>query len=243
MTATGIIPARFDSKRFKGKVLEVLQGKPLIWHVYNKATQSKLLDKVIIATDNEKVKRVAEDFGAEVFMTTSDVNSGTDRVAQVAESLSSEVIVNIQADEPLIPPSLIDLLVQTLNSDTGLNIVTAAYRMSNVDLLKDPNVVKVVMDRNNFALYFSRSLIPYPRDKENFYTHKHLGIYAYRREFLLNFTTWQPGELELIEALEQLRILGYGYKIKVIESDYDSIGVDIPEDLEKVRRIMENLNA
>lgn len=239
MKAIGVIPARFDSKRFKGKVLEKIQGKPLLWHVYNRACQAKLLDKVIIATDSKKIKNKAEDFGAEVVMTSSDVINGTDRIAQVAESFSSEVVVNIQGDEPLINPSLIDRLIQVLYDDTSLQIATAAYKTDKKDKLNDHNVVKLVKDKNDFALYFSRSLIPYPRNEDEVCYHKHLGLYAYRRLFLLTFATLPPSELEKTECLEQLRMLEYGYKIKVIESLHDSIGVDTPEDLEKVKSIME----
>ncbi len=243
MKATGIIPARYDSSRFEGKVLEDLQGKPLIWHVYNRAKQSKLLDEVIIATDNKKIKKVAEGFGADVVMTDSNVATGTDRIAQVAESIHSDIIVNIQGDEPLIHPPLIDELIQKLYDDFSLNIITAVYKTDKLDEINNPNVVKVVKSRDDFALYFSRSLIPYPKNKGNVYFYKHLGIYAYRRGFLLSFSTLPLADLEEIEGLEQLRILEYGYKIKLVESKTDSVGVDTPSDLEKVKKIMEEESA
>jgi 3-deoxy-manno-octulosonate cytidylyltransferase (CMP-KDO synthetase) len=243
MKATGIIPARFDSSRFEGKVLAEIQGKPLIWHVYTRAKQAKLLDEVIIATDSKKVKKTAEKFGAEVVMTDSNVATGTDRISQVAESIHSDLVVNIQGDEPLINPPLIDELIQKLYDDLSLNITTAVYKTDTAEELNDPNVVKVVKSRDDFALYFSRSLIPYPRNKEKLFFYKHLGIYAYRRGFLLSFSTLPPADLEEIEGLEQLRVLEYGYKIKVIESKVDSVGVDTPEDLEKVRKIMEKESA
>ncbi len=239
MSATGIIPARLDSKRFKGKVLEKIQGKPLIWYVYNQAMRAKMLDKVIIATDSKKIKKAAEGFGAEVVMTSSRAVTGTDRIAEVSQSLNSDLIINIQGDEPLINPKLIDRLIQVLYDDVSLRIATAAYRAKNCCELEHHNVVKVVKNEDDFALYFSRSLIPYPRSDEDFFCFKHLGIYAYRRLFLLTFATLAPSQLEKIEGLEQLRVLEYGYRIKVIESEYDSIGVDTPEDMEKVKRIME----
>ncbi len=243
MTACGIIPARFDSQRFKGKVLEKIKGKCMLWHVYNKAREAQLLDNVIIATDSKKIQKEAVNFGAEVIMTSSEAATGTDRIAEVAQSLSDEVIINIQGDEPLIDPKLIDKLVQTLYDDESLKIVTAVYKCKKSIELESRDVVKVVKDEDDYALYFSRSLIPYPRsaDKVNFY--KHLGIYAYRRMFLLTFTTLVPLELERTEGLEQLRMLEYGYKIKVVEAENDSIGVDTPEEFEKVKRIMEKPSA
>ena len=240
MKATGIIPARYDSSRFKGKLLEKIKGKPLLWYVYMKAKQSKLLNRVIIATDSKKIKRAMSAYDAEVVMTSSEAVTGTDRIAEVTESISSDIIVNIQGDEPLIDPALIDKLIQALIDDPGILIATAAFKVNNCTGLNDPNVVKVVMCEDDFALYFSRSIIPYPRNDDSCYYFKHLGIYAYRRGFLLTFSTLPPSDLERIESLEQLRALEYGYRIKVVESEFDSIGVDTPEDLERVRKIMEN---
>ena len=243
MTACGIIPARLDSQRFKGKILEKIKGKSMLWHVHNRANRAQLLEKVIIATDSKKIKKEAESFGAEVILTSPQAATGTDRIAEAAQLLSDEVIVNIQGDEPLIEPALIDKLVQTLYDDESLSIVTAAYRSAADEALKSPDVVKVVKDRDDYALYFSRSLIPYPRLGEGANYCKHLGIYAYRRLFLLTFAALPPSDLERAEALEQLRMLEYGYKIKVIEAERDSIGVDTPAELEQVKKIMENYNA
>jgi 3-deoxy-manno-octulosonate cytidylyltransferase (CMP-KDO synthetase) len=243
MKATGIIPARFDSIRLKGKILAQIKGKPIIRYVYERAKKAKLLDEVIIATDDKRIKKAAEKFGAKVEMTPPDVSTGTDRIARVAECLHSDIIVNIQGDEPLIHPPLIDSLVQTMCDDFSINIATGIYRTNNKIELNDPNIVKVVKDRDNHALYFSRSLIPYPKNKENAFFYKHLGIYAYRRGFLLTFATLPPADLEETEGLEQLRILDYGYKIKLIESEIDSIGIDTQEDLDKVTKLMENKHA
>jgi 3-deoxy-manno-octulosonate cytidylyltransferase (CMP-KDO synthetase) len=243
MTACGIIPARFDSQRFKGKVLEKIKGKSMLWHVYNRVKQAQFLDKVIIATDDKKIKKEAASFGAEVVMTSPDAVTGTDRIAEVAQQLSDEVIVNVQGDEPLIDIKIIDKLVQTLYDDDSLKIATAAYKCDKTCDLESENVVKLVKDYDDNALYFSRSVIPYARSKSKIDYFKHLGIYAYRRMFLLTFTTLVPSELEKAEGLEQLRALEYGYRIRVIEAENDSIGVDTPEELEKVRKIMEKQSA
>jgi 3-deoxy-manno-octulosonate cytidylyltransferase (CMP-KDO synthetase) len=243
MTACGIIPARFDSQRFKGKVLEKIKGKSMLWHVYNRAKEAQLLDDVIIATDNKKIRKEAEDFGAEVVMTSPEAVTGTDRIAEVAQSLSHDIIINIQGDEPLIDPKLIDKLVGVISDDDSLKIVTAVYKCSKDTCLESQDVVKVVKDEDDYALYFSRSLIPYPRSTGDVNFYKHLGIYAYRRMFLLTFATLAPSELEIVEGLEQLRMLEYGYKIKIIEAENDSIGVDTPEELEKVKKIMEKPSA
>jgi 3-deoxy-manno-octulosonate cytidylyltransferase (CMP-KDO synthetase) len=243
MTACGIIPARFDSQRFKGKVLEKIKGKSMLWHVYNRAKEAQLLDDVIIATDNKKIRKEAEDFGAEVVMTSPEAVTGTDRIAEVAQSLSHDIIINIQGDEPLIDPKLIDKLVGVISDDDSLKIVTAVYKCSKDTCLESQDVVKVVKDEDDYALYFSRSLIPYPRSTGEVNFYKHLGIYAYRRMFLLTFATLAPSELEIVEGLEQLRMLEYGYKIKIIEAENDSIGVDTPEELEKVKKIMEKPSA
>jgi 3-deoxy-manno-octulosonate cytidylyltransferase (CMP-KDO synthetase) len=241
MSTCGIIPARFDSQRFKGKVLEKIKGKSMLWHVYNRAQQAHLLDKVIIATDNKKIQKEAENFGAEVVMTSAEAVTGTDRIAEVAQSLTDDIIINIQGDEPLIDPHLIDKLVQALYDDESLKIATAIYKCKHNPDLESPDVVKAIKDGDDYALYFSRSLIPYPRSKNEINYYKHLGIYAYRRIFLLTFATLAPSDLERAEGLEQLRMLEYGYRIKLIEAENDSIGVDTPEELEKVKQIMEKL--
>ncbi len=243
MTACGIIPARFESQRLKGKVLEKIKGKSMLWHVYNRAKEAQLLDDVIIATDSKKIQKEAENFGAEVVMTSSEAVTGTDRIAEVAQSLSHDIIINIQGDEPLIDPKLIDKLVQELYDDESLKIVTAVFKCHKDASLESQDVVKVVKDEDDYALYFSRSLIPYPRSSDEVNYYKHLGIYAYRRMFLLTFATLAPSELEITEGLEQLRMMEYGYKIKIVEADNDSIGVDTPEELEKVKKIMEKPSA
>ena len=235
MKATGIIPARYDSSRFEGKVLENLQGKPLIWHVYNRAKQSKLLDEVIIATDNKKVKKIAEGFGAEVAMTDSDVATGTDRIAQVAESIHSDIIVNIQGDHPKILPSTINETVKILINDKT-SVCSTAVTEINYALAKSKNIVKCLLSKNNKALYFSRSTIPFSKNKESIKYNYHIGIYAFKLDFLLKMDTLDNTYYQELEDLEQLKILEHGYNISVAKVNDMPIGVDILEDIKKVEK-------
>ncbi len=239
MKAIGVIPARYQSSRFPGKILTPLLGKPLIQHVYEAALKAQSLEDLIIAADDQRVVEAAQKFGARVVMTAREHQSGSDRLTEIVNPMDTQIIVNIQADEPLIHHSMIDRLVDCLFENKDIAAASLIYRMKNKEDLENPNVVKVVKDRNNFALYFSRSLIPHPRGglvftpQSNFY--KHLGLYAYTKEFLFTFTNLPTGDLENIEKLEQLRILEHGHKIKLIETNFDTIGVDTPEDLEKVK--------
>lgn len=234
----GIIPARYGSTRFEGKALADLAGRPMIEHVYRRAEQSRLLERVLVATDDPRIKEAVEGFGGEAVLTRPDHPSGTDRVAEVAEGLEAELIVNIQGDEPLIEPEMIDQAIQPLADDDSIPMGTLMTRINNPRECEDPNVVKVVVDREGFALYFSRSPIPYPREGEPI-RYQHIGLYVYRRDFLLRFAQLPPTPLEQIERLEQLRALEHGYRIKVVETEHGSIGVDTPEDLERVKAILE----
>lgn len=250
-TVVGVIPARYASVRFPGKVLAKLWGKPIIRHVYERAKQAKTLSDVIVATDDERVKGVVEGFGGKCVMTSPQHSSGTDRVAEVARQLECEVIVNIQGDEPLISPEAIDAAVQPFFSDPSLKMSTLATPIVDEGEYLNPNVVKVVVDRDGFALYFSRSPLPFFRpegkmaETPQFALPKeaqirplrHIGLYAFRREFLLQFAQWSPTKLELSEGLEQLRALEHGVKVKVVITPYRSIGVDTPEDLERLERM------
>jgi len=241
MKAIGVIPARWGSTRFEGKVLAKLKGKYLIQHVWEKIRQSRLLDGVLIACDDERVMKAAEEFGAKAVMTSSKHPSGTDRIAEAVRSLAVEVVVNIQADEPLIEPKVIDHLVQTLLDDKACMMATAIKLIEDEQDVANPNIVKVVVDQNRHALYFSRAMIPYNRDKRKFkdmHYYKHLGLYAYRKEFLLKFKELPRSHLESTEKLEQLRALEAGYKIKTIETNIDTIGVDTPNDLVKVEKLL-----
>lgn len=246
----GIIPARFASTRLMGKPLADIGGKPMIQHTYNSAKKSKLLDKVIIAVDDEKVLQVVKNFGAEAYMTPKDCASGSDRIAFVAEKIpDAEIIVNIQGDEPFIKGKMIDQAIEPLWIDNKVSLSTLARRISNVEEMKSPAVVKVVFDYHNYAMYFSRSPIPFVRDArtnlekvQSADIYKHIGLYVYRRETLLKFTTLKPTDLEQIEKLEQLRFLENGFKMKIVVTEYDSLSVDTPRDLELARRFLERQN-
>jgi len=245
MKIIGVIPARYDSKRFPGKVLADILGKPLIQRVYEQARRAKLLDDILVATDNQEIFDVVENFRGKAIMTSSNCSSGTDRVAEVARNLDADIFVNIQGDEPLISPEVISKVAQTLIEDNAIDIATVCRKITTQEELNNPNVVKVVIDNSGFALYFSRAQIPYVRNSSevknlSFVSYKHFGLYGYRRAFLLNFPQMKQGLLEKAEDLEQLRALENGYRIKVVITKHDSIGVDTQEDLEKVRKIVEN---
>lgn len=238
MKAVGIIPARFESSRFPGKVLVDISGKTMLQRVWERAKSASSLEKVIIACDDQRIMKVAGDFGAEVVMTSKHHNSGTDRITEIVNPLDVDVVVNIQADEPLIHPSMINAIVEIFKTDSSVQISTLVRKITNKEELFNPNVVKVVVDKNNFALYFSRAAIPHlaaNSDVKDVIYYKHIGLYAYTKDFLFIFKKLPSSTLESIEKLEQLRILENGYKIKVAETKFDTIGVDKPEDLIKVK--------
>jgi len=239
MNCIGIIPARYASTRFEGKVLATLLGKPLIQHVWEQAKKSKLLDDLIIACDDERIEEKAKEFGAKVMLTSRDHISGTDRLTEIVQPLDVKVVVNIQGDEPLVHFTMIDDVARTLLENPDCVMATVIKPISNLKEVKDPNVVKVVVDRNGFALYFSRSQIPYPRDNEataGYY--KHIGLYSYTKDFLFTFKNLPESSLEKTERLEQLRVLDAGFKIKTVQTEFDTVGVDTPEDLKKVEAIL-----
>ncbi|HSL89775.1 MAG TPA: 3-deoxy-manno-octulosonate cytidylyltransferase [Ignavibacteriaceae bacterium] len=248
-TILGVIPARFASTRLMGKPLADIGGKPMIRHTYESTLNSKLIQKVIIAVDDEKVFQVVRDFGAEVMMTPKDIATGSDRIALVAKKYdNAEIIVNIQGDEPFISGVMIDQAIEPLLFDPTCNVSTLAKKIVTAEELESPNVVKVVFDYKNFAMYFSRSPIPYVREakskdemfeKANIF--KHIGLYVYRREYLLKYTQLEPTDLENIEKLEQLRMLENGFRIKIVETEFDSFSVDTPDDLNHARKIYELL--
>lgn len=239
-----VIPARYSSTRLPGKPLADIAGKPMIQHVYERAKQAALPGEVLIATDHELVRDAVLHFGGEAVMTASDHPSGTDRLAEVAVlHPEADIIVNVQGDEPLIEPVLIDRLAQALIDDPTVDMATLATPMP-VEDYDQPSAVKVVTDLAGFALYFSRSRIPYPRQaKEAGPVWQHIGIYAYRRDFLLAFAKLAPTPLERTESLEQLRALENGYRIKVLQTDFVSVGVDTPEDLERVNELFRKQEA
>lgn len=234
MKFLGVIPARYGSSRFEGKPLELIHGKPMIEWVYKRTLLSNL-DKVIVATDDERIEKVVKEFGGEVIMTSKSHETGTDRIAEVAENYPDfDVIINVQGDEPLIESSMINSLMEPFINEPHLKMATLKYKLNSMEDVDNTNIVKVITDKNDYALYFSRSPIPFPRnlDKNNYY--KHIGVYAYKRDFVLEFSKMPQTNLEKSESLEQLRVLENGDKIKVIETTHKVLGVDTPEDLVKV---------
>ena len=249
MSFTVIIPARYASSRLPRKPLADIAGKPMIQHVWEKAQQAGA-NRVIIATDHEEIEQVAKTFGAEVCMTSTEHNSGTERLAEVIEKMAiadDEIIVNVQGDEPLIPPVIIQQVAQNL-AENQVNMATLAVKLETKEELFNPNCVKVVTDQKGMALYFSRAAIPFARDyfadcNDAFVASqpylRHIGIYAYRAKFVNQYIRWQPTVLEKLESLEQLRALWYGEKIHVeLAKEAPQVGVDTLEDLERVRAIL-----
>lgn len=245
MKIVGIIPARYGAVRFPGKALIDLCGKPMIQHVYERASQVTLFSEVIVATDDERIQHAVLNFGGQVRMTSPHHPTGTDRLAEVAQTLDADVVVNVQGDEPLILPRMIEQAIHPLLDDPETAIGTLKHKISSPEDLFNPNVVKVITDSAGRALYFSRSPIPFIKGKDMrkegfqaFQFYRHVGLYAYRRDFLLTFTKLPPMPLERVEGLEQLRALEHGYVIRVAETEYESLGVDAPEDVEKVLALM-----
>jgi len=248
-----ILPARWGSTRFPGKPLHPIAGKPLIRHVWERARQARLLSRVIIATDDERIAAAARAFGAEVAMTSPDHPSGTDRIAEVARTLPGVThLLNIQGDEPLIDPALLDRLAQTLIDEPALEMATTANRFGPDEDPANPNAVKVVVDAAGNALYFSRSLIPFRRDSGRGGSGdgdaeppflRHHGLYGYSLPFLLRFVRWPPSPLERAEALEQLRALENGAKIRVLLTGHASVGVDTPADVATVEKQLAALSG
>ncbi|MBN2206223.1 MAG: 3-deoxy-manno-octulosonate cytidylyltransferase [Candidatus Aminicenantes bacterium] len=228
--AAGIIPARFESTRFPGKPLHPILGKPMIQRVYEGARTARLLSRVIVATDDARIFAAVESFGGEAVMTSSHHPSGTERVAEAALGVEEPIVVNIQGDEPLIEGGLIDGLVEALQ-DESVPMASVMVRTSELNLIHDRNVVKVVVDKNGFALYFSRAPIPY--DPAAHFL-RHIGIYGYQKSFLNGFASLGPTRLEQDEKLEQLRVLENGYRIKMVETAYATLSVDVPGDIIKV---------
>jgi 3-deoxy-manno-octulosonate cytidylyltransferase (CMP-KDO synthetase) len=235
-----VIPARFASSRFPGKPLALIDGRPMIEHVYRRAAASTLVAQVIVATDDLRIAAAVQQFGGEVRMTRDDHFSATDRLAEVAATLDCDIVVNVQGDEPLIDPNSINEAVAPFSADPSLQITTLYHRISEPDELANPNIVKVVVDRGGYALYFSRAPIPHVRDPRGGWPplYRHVGLYAYRRSALLVMASLEPTPLERAESLEQLRALEHGIRIKAVETRYDSLGVDTPADLEHVRRLI-----
>ena len=252
MNITAVIPARYASVRFPGKALAQIDGKPMIQHVYERAARAALINAVIVATDDERIFNAVTAFGGNCRMTRLDHETGTDRLAEVAHDLQADIIVNVQGDEPLIAPEMIDQAIRPFLAEPALRMGTLKTRIRCLHDFLSPNVVKVVTDRDNNALYFSRSPLPFFRDKwqdlkdESFsggklLCYKHVGLYVYRRDFLVEFAAMSPTFLEVSEKLEQLRAVENGVRIRVVETEFESIGVDTPDDLVKARERFKNL--
>ncbi len=236
-----VIPARYASQRLPAKPLVDLMGKPMIQRVYERVTRAKLPAEVVVATDDRRIADVVQAFGGTAVLTSTDIKSGSDRVAAVARGMEGDIFVNVQGDEPLIAPGMIDEAVNVLLEDPDAAVGTLARKIESVADLDNPAVVKVVFDVHRYALYFSRAAIPFLRDagehaqwlsRHTYY--KHVGMYVFRREFLLNYASLPESSLERAERLEQLRILECGYRIKVGITNHDSISVDTPEDVQRV---------
>ena len=252
-----VIPARWASFRFPGKPLATIRGKPMIQWVVEQAGKARSVSEVIVATDDDRIAQAVKGFGGSAVMTSSDHLSGTDRVAEVAESRDCEIVVNVQGDEPLMPPENIDLIVAPLLGDETIKVSTLMMRIDSVEELANPDICKVVVDHPGNALYFSRAPVPFDRDgwtkdlKEgesvwprdmDVKACKHIGLYAYRKSFLMEFPRLRVSQLETIEKLEQLRILENGISIRVVETGKDSIGVDRKEDLAAVEKVLDQMS-
>lgn len=238
MNVLGVIPARYHSTRLPGKPLLMIGAKPMIQWVYEAAKTATLIDELVVATDDQRIYDTVINFGGKAEMTAADHPTGTDRLAEVARRYQTELVVNVQGDEPLIQGAVIDSIIRPLLEEPGLPMSTAKVRLTDPQLVKEVSVVKVVTAVNGDALYFSRSPIPYPRQAEQAVYWKHIGLYGYRKEFLLKYIDLPQSQLELAESLEQLRVLANGYRIRVVEVEQDTVGVDTPEDLERVRALL-----
>lgn len=238
-----VIPARYASTRFPGKIIAPLAGRPLVAHTYSRTCEATLVSRVVVATDDDRIREALQPYGIPIVMTRNDHPSGTDRIAEAALGLEADIIVNVQGDEPLIDPHTIDEAIRPLLDDSELPMATVKRRITDSTSILDPNVVKVVCDSRDRALYFSREPIPHIRDaadrRDADCYWQHIGLYVYRKSFLLEYAQWPPSPLESLERLEQLRVLERGFPIHVSETEYESIGVDTPDDLIRVRGMLE----
>ncbi|MFH1074003.1 MAG: 3-deoxy-manno-octulosonate cytidylyltransferase [Candidatus Firestonebacteria bacterium] len=241
MRIIGVIPARLGATRFPGKVIADIMGKPMIWWVWKQAKKAKLISDVYIATDDKRIYDVVKSFGGKAIMTSKRHKSGTDRIAEAVKNIKADIVVNIQGDEPLIRPEMLDKAVLPLIKDKKLVMSTLVCRVSDKKLMRDSNIVKVAVDKDGNALYFSRSAIPSQARAENFkYFLKHIGVYVYRKDFLLKYVALKQSKLEKTEKLEQLRVLENGYKIITVETKFDTVPVDTEADLKKVVKNIKN---
>lgn len=245
MKVVGVIPARWASTRLPGKPLSEILGRPMIRHVYENASRSRTLEALLVATDDERILQAVSAFGGRAVLTSREHNTGTDRVAEAVRDVEAEIVVNIQGDEPFVHPGMIDEVARPLLEDPTLPMCTSMHEIRDPQDFGNPNVVKVVVNLAGDALYFSRSLIPYPRRKEGHRVFEHIGLYAYRKDFLFTYAALPQTPLEKWESLEQLRVLENGYRLRVVETrqDYVPLSVDTPEDLEKARELARQRRA
>ena len=239
-----VIPARFSSTRLPGKILANIAGRPMIEHVYRRASQSRLVDAVLVATDDERIVKAVRAFGGAAVLTRGDHVSGTDRIAEVVAAHPCRAVVNLQGDEPLIEPDTIDAAVAPMLEDASLEMSTACRPLADADEFRSPSVVKVVTDNSGLALYFSRAPIPFPRDPDAgvpTLARAHMGLYVYRRDTLLKLAALPAVPLELIESLEQLRAMAHGIRIRVVDTPHMTVAVDTPADLERVRQLLQTV--
>ena len=241
-----VIPARYGSTRFPGKPLATLHGRPVIQHVYERVAQAERVEETVIATDDERIVEAVRQFGGEAVMTSPQARSGTERVAEVARTRSAQIVINVQGDEPLVHPDMVDSVAAFLERHKAVPMASVMRRIERCEDIANPHIVKVVVDREGFALYFSRGPIPWVRQDEDpraggphealkvMGAMKHIGLYGYQRRFVMQFPHLEPTPLEQFEQLEQLRALEHGYRIKLLETEHDTIGVDTPEDLARV---------
>lgn len=239
----GVIPARYASSRLPGKALKLILGKPMVQRVYERCAASRVLDVIYVATDDRRIAAAVEGFGGEAVMTSSDHASGTDRVAEASASIDADIVVNVQGDQPFIDPLMIDEAVEPLLADASLEMATLMHPISKPADLADPGVVKVVVDRAGLALYFSRSLIPYPQNAHPHAVFEHVGLYVYRKWFLLELAELAPTLLEQVESLEQLRVLEHGHRMRVVrtncvDTEFSGFSVDTADDLARAERML-----
>ena len=242
MKFLGIIPARYSSTRLEGKPLKLIEGHTMIEWVYKRAKKSNL-DSLIVATDDERIYNEVLNFGGQAIMTSTEHTNGTSRIAEVCEKIKDyDVIINIQGDEPLIEYEMINSLIETFKENKDLKMATLKHKLTDKEEIENPNNVKVICDKNDYAIYFSRSVIPYPRKGDDISYFKHIGIYGYKRDFVIDYSKMPATALEVAESLEQLRVLENGYKIKVLETTHSLIGVDTQENLEQVINFVKKNN-
>lgn len=242
MNVTAIIPARYTSVRFEGKPLALIKGIPMIQHVYERVMECPVIERTLVATDDERIYHAVKGFHGEAVMTSSHHQTGTDRLAEVAAKINADIIVNVQGDEPLVEHEMISQAITPILKDPDIPMSTLKVEINDEREIQNTNVVKVVTDLEGYAIYFSRFPVPFSRNSGDNAYFKHIGLYVYRKDFLLRFTNLPQGPLEQAERLEQLRALEHGFKIKVEITKHDTIGVDTRNDLKRVEEILSNRN-